>query len=67
MNELKYAEILFKARVNARLSQAGLSMKTGLNVPAISRYENGRVMPRLDRFEQWLEACGYEMVVRKKE
>lgn len=67
MNDIKYAEILFNARTKARLSQQALANKTkGLNTQLIGRYENAKVIPRTDKFVEWLEACGYELIIREK-
>lgn len=67
MKDFKYAEMLFIARTKAGLSQQALSNKIRtLNTQMIGRYENAKVIPRVDKWEKWLEACGYEMVIREK-
>lgn len=55
--------VLFKAvRGASRLSQALLSEKSGLAIPNLSAFENGRREPRFSTAEAVLNASGYQLI-----
>jgi transcriptional regulator with XRE-family HTH domain len=59
--------ILRDARNRAGVSQRGLSIRTGIAAPAISRVENGRESPSFERFSACLEALGFEPTIELRE
>ena len=60
-------EIIKQCRHDAGLSQAQLCKRTGIGPRGtISQYERHGVCPSVYRFEDILNACGYEIIIRKK-
>jgi uncharacterized protein len=55
--------LLRRARVGARLSQAGLAARAGVTQSVISAYESGHRQPALQTLAALIEAAGYELVV----
>lgn len=53
-----FAHRLKVARVDARLTQEGLSKKSGIDVNSIARYETGSVTPGLDKAVALANALG---------
>lgn len=60
------SEAIKRCRTEAGLSQERLADQSGLYRSAISQYENKDICPSVYRFEDILEACGYELIIRKK-
>lgn len=58
---------IHRCRTEAGLSQERLAVLTGLGRSAISQYEHKDICPSVYRFEDILNACGYELIVVKKE
>jgi hypothetical protein len=56
-------ELVREARLRAGLSQRALADRAGTSQPAIARLEAGRVSPPLDRVEELLRLCGFQMIV----
>jgi transcriptional regulator with XRE-family HTH domain len=52
------------ARAEAGLTQVELAERLGTTQSAIARWESGRDVPRLDKFDQILRACGIELDLR---
>ena len=59
-------EILRLKRKEAGLTIGQLHDKTGVSVPAISRWERGERKITVDKFTQLLDALGSELVVVPK-
>lgn len=55
------------ARLDAGLSQAQLAEKVGMAQSLISAYERGQNSPGILVFARIMNACGYEVLVRKRE
>lgn len=52
------AALLREARLGRGVSQSALARRTGLPQPAISRFENGRETPSLERFGRLVAGLG---------
>jgi len=50
--------LLQRARVERGVSQSALARRTGVPQPAISRFENGRETPSLERFGRLIAGLG---------
>lgn len=60
-------EIIKQCRLEAGLSQERLCNLTGIGPRGtISQYERHGICPSVYRFEDLIEACGYEIIIRKK-
>ena len=57
-------ELIRAARAEAGLTQVELAERLGTTQSAIARWESGRDVPRLDKFDQILRACGIELDLR---
>lgn len=57
-------ELIRAARGEAGLTQRQLAERLGTTQSAIARWESGRDVPRLDKFDQILRACGIELDLR---
>lgn len=57
-------QLLRSVRTQARLSLRAAASAAGVDGAALSRYENGRKIPRSDTLERLLETIGYELDVR---
>lgn len=55
------AHLIREARRRAGISQQELANRTGLQQPAIARWESGRVEPSLATVERLVGACGLEL------
>lgn len=55
------AQLIREARRRAGISQQELANRTGLQQPAIARWESGRVEPSLSTVERLVGACGLEL------
>jgi len=53
--------LIREARRRAGITQAELARRTGLQQPAIARWENGRAEPSLSTLERLVAACGLEL------
>lgn len=53
-------------RLEAGLTQEALCIKIGCPQSTISQYERKGNCPSVYRFEDLLNACGYEIIIRKK-
>ncbi len=53
--------LIRQARRNAGLTQAELSRRSGISVPVLSAYENGRRQPSVAALARIVEACGQEL------
>lgn len=58
--------MLLFARSRAKLTQRGLSAKSGVPQETIARIERGRADPRLATLDRLLEACGYGLEVEPR-
>lgn len=63
---MMYADILRRCRKEAGYTQTELAFDTDVSVVSIRRYELGDNIPRLDRFEKLLDACGYKIEIVRK-
>ena len=59
-------ELILKYRKEAGLSQNALDSAVGTQPHAISQYEHKGICPKVYMFEDILNACGYEIIIRKK-
>lgn len=59
-------ELILKCRKEAGLSQNALASAVGTQPHAISQYEHKGICPKVYMFEDILNACGYEIIIRKK-
>ena len=57
---------LRRARVTAKMTQAELAEKCGMQQPAIARAETGRVTPTLEFIEKVAKACGHSLEIELK-
>jgi transcriptional regulator with XRE-family HTH domain len=53
--------LIRQARRNAGFSQAELSRRSGISVPVLSAYENGRRQPSVAALARIVDACGQEL------
>lgn len=58
------ADLLRRARTEARLSQATLAARAGVAQPVISAYESGRREPSLPMLTKLVEATGHRMRIQ---
>jgi transcriptional regulator with XRE-family HTH domain len=58
--------LIRQARRNAGLSQAELSRRSGISVPVLSAYENGRRQPSVAALARIVEACGQELALQPR-
>lgn len=58
------AELLRRARTEARLSQTELASRAGVAQPVISAYESGRREPSLPMLTKLVEATGHRMRIQ---
>lgn len=63
--DLEYTviELLIRARVQAKLSQAEVAERMSTTQSAIARLEGGRVSPSIATLRRYAEATGYELRV----
>lgn len=54
--------LIVHARRSAGLSQRQLAARAGVPQPRIAEYESGRAVPRADRLDALLRACGRQLV-----
>lgn len=59
-------ELILKCRKEAGLSLRALAAIVGTHPQAISQYEHKGICPKVYMFEDILNACGYEIIIRKK-
>jgi transcriptional regulator with XRE-family HTH domain len=59
-------ELILKCRKEAGLSLRVLASVVGTSPHAISQYEHKGICPKVYMFEDILDACGYEIIIRKK-
>ena len=59
-------ELILKCRKEAGLSQNALASAVGTQPHAISQYEHKGICQKVYMFEDILNACGYEIIIRKK-
>lgn len=58
MQNVQPSQLVRAARVNAGLSQAELAVAAGTTQSAVSRWESGREVPRIDNLTALLSLCG---------
>lgn len=58
------ADLLHRARTEARLSQIELAARAGVSQPVISAYESGRREPSLPMLTKLVEATGHRMRIQ---
>lgn len=51
MNTVKVGKNIRKARLEAGLTQQQVHKKSGIEMPRLSRYENGYILPTLETIE----------------
>ncbi len=61
---MRTRQLLRSARSQAHLSLRAAAAASGVDAAALSRYENGRKIPRSDTLEHLLRTFGYELDVR---
>lgn len=61
---LMFAEVLKKARDEQNISLYELARRTGYTLTALSNYEKGRRIPRLDVAYKILATLGMEMEIK---
>lgn len=59
-------ELVLKCRTEAGLTQRELAAIIGTRPNTISQYEQKGICPKVYMFEDILNACGYEIIIRKK-
>lgn len=64
--DLRYAKIIYDCRMESGMSQRQLGWESEVPPNTLCRYEQGLTIPRVDKFEAVLDACGYELKVVKK-
>lgn len=57
-------ELIRAARAEAGLTQRQLAERVGTTQSAVARWESGGDVPRLDKLDQILRACGIELDLR---
>lgn len=62
----RYGELIKACRKVRNMTQTELAKVTYNTQAQISSYECGRIIPRMDVFENLIEACGYELGIREK-
>ncbi len=60
--DLTAGALLTQARESAGLSQRQLAARAGVPQPRIAEYKSGRAVPRADRLDSLLRACGRHLV-----
>lgn len=63
---LMFAEVLKKARDEQNISLYELARRTGYTLTALSNYEKGRRIPKLDAACKICEVLGLEIVVNER-
>jgi hypothetical protein len=58
------ADLVHRARTDARLSQTELAARAGVSQPVISAYESGRREPSLPMLTKLVEATGHRMRIQ---
>jgi transcriptional regulator with XRE-family HTH domain len=58
--------LIRQARRNADISQAELSRLSGISVPVLSAYENGRRQPSVAALARIVDACGQELSLQPR-
>lgn len=61
---VRTGELIKDARTDAGLTQRQLAERLRTTQSAIARWESGRDIPRLDKLDQILRACGIELDLR---
>lgn len=56
-------DVLRGARLQQRLTQAGLAARAGTSQAAVARYEAGTVSPAVSTLQRLLKACGQDLVL----
>lgn len=59
-------DVIRSLRKEAGLSQERLAERIGASRSQICVYEKRNICPSVYRFEDIVEACGYELIIRKK-
>lgn len=59
-------KLIFDCRHEADLSLRELAAIVGTQPQAISQYEHKGICPKVYMFEDIMNACGYEIIIRKK-
>ena len=59
-------ELILKCRKEAGLSQRALASIVGARPNTICQYELRGICPKVYLFEDIMDACGYELIIRKK-
>ena len=59
----EYCLFLKQARLSKKLKQEDIAETVGVTSMALSHYELGRRIPKVDVFERWLWALGLEMKI----
>lgn len=59
----EYAHLLKAARSNKKLRLEDVAKKVGVSAMAVSYWEKGQRVPRLDTFERWMDVLGFKLVV----
>lgn len=62
----RYGELIKACRKVRNMTQTELAKVTYNTQAQISSYECGKIIPRMDVFENLIEACGYELGIREK-
>lgn len=60
LSRLRTGDLIRDARREAGLTQADLGARLGTTQSAVSSWEHGRDMPRVDTLARILKACGFE-------
>jgi len=63
---IPWGKLLKHCRIEAGLKQKDIADRLYTSQNVISTWESGQAIPRLDRFEEALEMCGYEIGIKKK-
>ncbi len=58
--------LIRQARRSAGITQAELSRRSGISVPVLSAYENGRRQPSVAALARISDACGEELSLRPR-
>jgi len=62
----KVAGLLVEARKAAGLPQSSLARASGVSQPNISDYENGKRSPTVRTLVSLLNACGYDLSIKRR-
>ena len=66
VTQMRFGEILIQRREERHISRYRLAKLSGIAYATIRSYEQGNVMPPVDKADTLLKALGVEMIIGKK-